>query len=50
MKEALLSLQQYGHTKIDPKSIPQEVYALAFSKVMLKKAQDYIFNQNEKQT
>ncbi|PIS01159.1 MAG: trigger factor [Chlamydiae bacterium CG10_big_fil_rev_8_21_14_0_10_35_9] len=50
VKEALLSLQQYGHTKIDPKSIPQEVYALAFSKVMLKKAQDYIFNQNEKQT
>lgn len=50
IKEALSSLQQYGHNKIDPKSIPQEVYALAFSKVMLKKAQDYIFNQNEKQT
>lgn len=50
IKEALTSLQHHGHTKIDPKSIPQEVYALAFSKVMLKKAQDYIFNQNEKQT
>jgi trigger factor len=49
IKETMAALRPYGNTNIDPKSIPQEMYALSFSKVMLRKAQDYILMQNEKQ-
>lgn len=45
MREAIQSMQSYGSSQVDPKQIPQEVYALAFSKVMLKKAQDHILKQ-----
>jgi trigger factor len=48
-KEAIATMQAYGPMQIDPKNIPQEVYALAFSKVMLKKAQDHILANAKKQ-
>ncbi len=41
-KEALNTLKTFGPVKIDPNKIPQEVMALALSKVILSKAQEYI--------
>lgn len=40
--EAIATLQSYGNRNIDMDKIPKEVYALALSKVILAKAQDWI--------
>jgi trigger factor len=41
-QEVMQSLQQLGLSQAAQKEIPKEFYTLAFSKVILKKAQDYI--------
>ena len=41
-QEAMATLQMFGPVNVDPKNIPNEVLALALSKVILRKAQDFI--------
>jgi trigger factor len=40
--EALRSLQVFGPVRIDQQAIPEEVFALALSKIILSRAQDHI--------
>ena len=46
--EAIRTLQSYGPMQIDPKKIPNEVFALALSKLILARAQDHILEQRKK--
>lgn len=44
-EEAMRTLKVFGPVRVDPKSVPEEVFALALSKIILAKAQDHILNQ-----
>ena len=45
--EAVSTLQSYGSRNVEIEKIPRELYALALSKVILAKSQDYVL-QNQK--
>lgn len=45
---ALSILYKETGKKIDPKDIPKDIYALAFSRLVLSKAEDYILDQSIK--
>ena len=41
-REAIATMQSYTQREVKPDSIPKEVYALALSKVILAKAEEYV--------
>ena len=46
--EAIRTLQSFGPVKVDPNKIPNEIYALALSKIVLAKAQNHILEGKKK--
>lgn len=46
--EAVNTVKAFGPLRVDPNSIPEEAFALALSKLILAKAQDYILQNAKK--
>ncbi len=45
--EAVMAMHSFGRRNVEVDKIPREIYALALSKVILAKAQDYIIDQSK---